>query len=529
MSVLVLSLASPSHAQLLVVTSPGDSPALAHAELALALGEGQPVTWLSLRIRRGPVAVVAALPDAASCEPALDAWFAALERTASPNVLLPLGARDCGNGSSFVHVTWPRSPGVGAEELSLTTAQDVIAVLEEHGLGEGVLVPEAPRYAVWAWSAGDGEETTRTLRLSGTSAPLSFVPVFGGPVLVSVLSPEPRRLPGETTTEQLHVTFMAGEPRTDYLTQLERWLKRDRAPLLEARSTGALLGWSIVADAVSLPPLVRSYARLAADEGQNVDAESCAAQLQDFPEPTPDCGSATDAALALAAAGSRPVLQRWVTTGSESFDGDSLSEGGDLRPAALRARTVDESGCPAIIATPPIILPPGANGSDPWAGRGGGETAAPTEEAVVVQSPCSSDGCSSCGPGHESAYDDRHTTFYCSGDTSSSGGDDSCSSDSSSSSQDDSCSSDSSSSSQDDSCSSDSSSSSQDDSCSGSSGSSYDGDTCTGSAAPRAGSESAQAGLVGARGGRPQRLRLSLWSLAIAAVLLPIRRRKRSA
>ena len=35
---------------------PGEPPAIQHAELAYALGDGQPVTWLSLRVERGPVA-----------------------------------------------------------------------------------------------------------------------------------------------------------------------------------------------------------------------------------------------------------------------------------------------------------------------------------------------------------------------------------------------------------------------------------------------------------------------------------------
>jgi len=51
-----------ARAQLLVATTPGDPPAIAHAELAFASGAGTPVTWLSLRIARGPVALVARYP-----------------------------------------------------------------------------------------------------------------------------------------------------------------------------------------------------------------------------------------------------------------------------------------------------------------------------------------------------------------------------------------------------------------------------------------------------------------------------------
>jgi hypothetical protein len=75
-------------------------------------------------------------------------------------------------------------------------------------------------------------------------------------------------------------------------------------------------------------------------------------------------------------------------------------------------------------------------------------------------------------------------------------------------------------------CGSDSSSSTtSDDGCSGDSSSEtggYDGDTCTGSAAPRTGPPAQHAQK------RPQRLKTSLWTLAFAALVLPIRRRKRA-
>src|SRR6185436_17744414 len=126
-----LASAGSARAQLLVATTPGDVPAIAHAELAYATGEGTPVTWLSLRLARGPVALVAALPPAAIAEPALDAWFAALEATASPNVLLPDDATNCGRAPSFVHVSWPRAAGAAATELAVTTTEDVAAALAE--------------------------------------------------------------------------------------------------------------------------------------------------------------------------------------------------------------------------------------------------------------------------------------------------------------------------------------------------------------------------------------------------------------
>ncbi|MDF3064775.1 MAG: hypothetical protein K0R38_376 [Polyangiaceae bacterium] len=446
-------------------------------------------------------------------------------------MLLPRGATDCGKIPSFVPVRWPRSPGVAAEELTLSAAEDVATALEEHGLGDALPLPNAPRYVVWAWPATEDEVTTRTLRISGVSAALSFAPAVSWPVLVNSLSQGPRSWPGEVTNDELGVTFVAGKPATDYVAKLAEWVRNGGAPLVEARAGSSIFGWSIVADTVSLPPLVRSYARVATEEREDVDADRCTMALQALEDGGASdgtaCGGATDASLALAATGLGPVLQRFVLSGSEPAGADALREGGEPRLAALRAKSVDDRACPEVVVTPPIVLPPGGGGNT--GGRGGSDPVV-VEEPVVVQEPYASEGCS-CSPRRDPYYEDRSTTVTCFGDTSTSAGDDSCASDTSSSSSDDSCASDTSSSSRssDDGCASDTNSSSSDDSCSGSSDSSYDGDTCTGRAAPEADAEpnATQASLTSARKGRPQRLRLSLWSLALAAVLLPIRRRKR--
>ena len=96
-TLLGLSRAVTADAQLLIVATPGDPPAVERAEVAYAEGTGTPMTWLSLRVVRGPVAVVAALPKSSSVEPALDAdaWFTALEATGSPNVVVPSGSTNC--------------------------------------------------------------------------------------------------------------------------------------------------------------------------------------------------------------------------------------------------------------------------------------------------------------------------------------------------------------------------------------------------------------------------------------------------
>jgi hypothetical protein len=553
------TLASSVRAQLLVVATPGEPAALEHAEVAFASGAGTPVTWLSLRIRRGPVAVVAALRKPATSQHGLDAWFSALERTASQNVLPPAGATDCGNAASFVHVAWPRSPGLGADELELKTAEDVAVALEQLGLSAPQDLPGAERYVVWSWPDQARDETTRTLRIVGGASPLTFVPSSAWPVSLNTITRGPVALPGEAPADELRVTFVAGEPGSDYRERLQDWLQAGKAPLVEARQSQSLFGWSILADKLSLPPLVRSYALAAAGERKDVDADTCTEQLQassgaGAPSATA-CGDAEDAGLALAAVGAgQPVLQRFVLSSALSIDLDAGTQGGEPSAPVLRADGLDDSACPVVDPPPPVVTPPISGGVEAPP-RGGGETTVVVEETTTVDEVYSGDGCS-CGPGRDPYYDREPETGACSSDTSSSSddscsgdssgsGDDSCSSDSSSSSSsDDSCSSDSSSSSSsDDSCSSDSSSSSSgdsgcgsdsssssssDDGCSGSSDSSYDGDTCTGRAAPGAEpSRTAQARLGVSRRERPQRLRVSLWSMALSAMLLPIRRRKR--
>lgn len=526
-----------SGAQLLVVTGEGDSAAIAHAELAYAEGDGPPVTWLSLRVSSGPVAVIAALPKAATAEPGLDAWFAALEKSSSPNVLPPRSALDCVEPPGYAHVTWPRGSGEPASELDLRSADDVATALEDQGLPPLRALPEAEHYAVWSWTRADRERTTRSLRIVGASAPLELTPAGAFPVLVSAVTSEPRQCLGERLNDELSARFLPG-PECNYREVLEEWLAAHDTPLLETRSHGVLFEWAIHGNVVSSPPLADSYGRAASRE-LAVDADECARQLlelrhPDAPSPAA-CGDARDFELALAAAGpERATLQRWAISAAQGFSPLRLQPGGDPRLPLLNARSVADPGCGE--PPPPLVV------IDPPGGRSvaGPTTTTGVEETPVVDATTAGDVGCSCSPGHDPYYDDRDSA--CSSDTSgtSDDGDDACSGDSSSSSSDhDACSGDSSSSSDDgdDTCSGDSSSSSSssdgcgsDSSSSGDSGCdggsedhSYDGDTCSGSAAPHA--ERGQK--LQARTARPRRVKTSLWSLALVALALPIRRRKR--
>jgi len=566
-ALLGLSSAGSARAQLLVVDTPGDPPAVEHAELSYASGAGTPVTWLSLRVQRGPVALVAALPEGASADTALDAWLSALEITASPNVLLPSSSTNCGQASGFAHVAWPRGGGVSATQLLVPTAEDVRGALEGEGLTLDRELPAAASYLVWTWPAAKAAQTTRTLRISGGSAPLSLLAGSAFPVLVSSITRGSAALPKELLNRELAVTFVAAErPASDYRERLQDWLASRPEPLLEARARGPLFDWSIYADSVSLASLMSTYAARAGKELPELDPETCSGQLRalrdaDAPSPAA-CGDASDAALALAAAGAElPTLQRFVVSGLSGFVPADATEGGEPNPPVLRAELLDDTGC-AVLDPPPIILPP--------VDRGGGGTAGPrgtttviVEETIVVDDTQHSEV--SCGGSpaperqdpyyreHDSCASDTSSTSDtesddtdCGGDTSTSSSSDSsdtsCSSDTSSASDtsdsSDACSSDTSSTSDssDSGCASDSSTSSYDDSdsdsgCSGGSdeNSSYDGDTCTGAAAPGGErTQKARAGLSSRPGARrPQRLKTSLWSMAFVALVLPIRRRKR--
>jgi hypothetical protein len=549
-----LSCAGSARAQLQVATTPDQPLAVAHAELAYATGAGTPVTWLSLRVQRGPVAIVAALPPDASADAGLDAWFSALELTASPNVTLPRSATNCGQTGSFVHVTWPRSAGAPPTELSVRAPEDAAAALEAQGLSLAGALPQAERYLIWSWPAADDEQTTRTIRIVGGATPLALLPGVSFPLLVSSVTRGAVALPTELFNRELSVTFVADRrPSSDYVERVRQWLGSRSEPLLEARAQSPLFDWTIYDDTVSLGSLVANYAARAAKELPELDADSCGDQLRALRETEAPsaaaCGDATDVSLALAAAGSeRPTLQRFVVAGFNGFAPADAVEGGLPSPPVIRAERLDDSACEIeIINQPPV----GTTRGDPPAPRG--TTTVVVDETMVVEdshtevscggSPqpepedsyygsSSSDGCGS----DTSSTSDTESSDACSGDSSSSSSSDDsgCASDSSSSSRDDSgCASDSSSSSSSDDsgCASDSSSSSGDssDSCSGSSDSGYDGDTCTGAAAPGAErTQKASAGLSSRQGAhRPRRLKTSLWSMAFVALVLPIRRRKR--
>ena len=550
-----LSCAGSARAQLQVATAPDQPLAIAHAELAYATGAGTPVTWLSLRVQRGPVAIVAALPADASADAGLDAWLSALELTASPNVVLPRGATNCGQADSFVHVAWPHGGGILPTELSVQTAEDAAAALEALGLSVAVELPRAERYLIWSWPATDSEQTTRTLRIVGGAAPLALQPGVSFPLLVSSVTRGAAALPGELFNRELSVTFVANRrPGSDYVERVREWLGTHPEPLLEARARTPLFDWAIYDDTVSLDSLVASYAKRAAKELPDLDADACGDQLRALRDPEAPsaaaCGDATDASLALAAAGSElATLQRFVVAGYNGFAPADAVERGLPSPPVVRAQRLDDAACP-ILNQPLPRTPVGGVPRD--AGQPAPRDAAPVviEETVVVDdsrtevscggSPqperedsyygsSSSDGCGS----DTSSSSETESSEACSGDSSSSSDDSGCASDSSSSSDDSGCASDSSSSSSDDSgCASDSSTSSDssDSSCSGSSESSgYDGDTCTGAAAPGAErTQRASAGLSSRPSAhRPRRLKTSLWSMAFVALVLPIRRRKR--
>ncbi|HVY28301.1 MAG TPA: hypothetical protein VHB79_17210 [Polyangiaceae bacterium] len=559
-SLVACATAPSARAQLLIAAPPGEPSAVSHAELAYASGEGAPVTWLSLRLARGPVAVVAAVPEGALVEPALDAWFAALEVTASPNVLAAVLPSGCPSTTRFAHVSWPRDAGAPETALQLSSVQDVTAALDELGVSLTTKLPVAAGYVVWSWADAKEEQTTRTLRVLGGATPLTLAPGAAFPILVNAITRGAVSLPSEAETDQLGVTFMPGNPaQSDYRDRLRTWLAGRPEPLLEMRARTPLFDWSIYADTISLAPLVRSYALRAARELEGLDADVCTEQLRalrdaDAPAAAA-CGEARDAELALRAAGSEQVtLQRFALSSRAGLEPESAQGGGEPAEPVLHAQHVDDHDCggepePVTVVDPPARREPNSTGARDDSGESASETGTVTvtETTTPVEVGCGSsteseqrdevnesdDGCSSDTSSSSSSDDDTRTDT-CSGDSSSGSSDtndDSCSGDSSSGSgdtNDDSCSGDSSSSS------SNSSDSSSGSGCSSDSSSGYDGDTCTASAAPGAErAQKSQASLHGATEGpkaraQKRKLKTSLWTLAFAAVIFPIRRRKRA-
>jgi hypothetical protein len=429
-------------------------------------------------------------------------------------------------------------------------------------------LPARANYVVWLWSEAERAFTTQTLRIEGGVMPLPLAAGAAFPISVSALSDGPRWFESELDKTTLPVNFVAGErPTTDYRDRLREFLDESGSPLLEARAHSLIFDWSIYSDAVSVAPLVRSYADRAGDELSNVDAPACREQLgrgsessaRDFSA----CGDAVDLGLALSMLDPElATLQRFQLSSRAGVEPGLLLAGGEPSAPLLRAQSFDDSAC-APEPLPPLVIDrePPISGGDPPVD----ETVVVEETVIVEREPVEV----GCGGDPEPEPVDQYGYYEddevdCSSDTSSSSdasSDEDCSSDTSSSSDassDEDCSSDTSSSSdsagdgadcgsdssgsQSDSeadCSSDSSSSSSssDDGCSGDSSSGesggYDGETCTGQAAPEAGSK-AQAALTGQaprhlQRHRPQRLKTSAWALGLAALVLPIRRRKRRA
>jgi hypothetical protein len=533
--------AAPAQAQLLVAATAGDPPAVEHAELAYALGDSQSVTWLSLRVERGPVAVVAALPDGATVGQALDGWLTALETTASPSVRIPQGAPPCGR-TALLRTEWPRTKAAPALELTLESSDDVVGMLEGAGLTLESELPEASSYAVWSWPALDADQTTRTLRVAAAS-PLSLLPGYDFPVSLTLITTGPVRFASEADKQELDVTFRGGfDPSSDYLERLVDFVRVGSAPLLETRSRGMLFDWSIYGDVLSVAPLARTYPHEASSELAELDVDACTEQLQALGSagaaPATDCGEAIDLGLALAAVDpDLATLQRLALSSRQGISPTELDGGGEPSSPLLTASHFDASECeppeqPPLVRDPPKMV---GSGSRPPATS---EPEVVHETVVVEHEPVEV----SCGgspdpePVDDYDYYDRDESCYydttsdydstddpdCSSDTSSSSdtSEADCSSDTSSSSD----------SSDEADCSSDtgSSSTSSDDGCSGDSSTSetggYDGDTCTGQAAPRA-EPAAERALLGPQ--RPKRLKTSLWSVAFAAMVLPIRRLKR--
>jgi hypothetical protein len=522
------------------------------------------------------LALVAALPEGATGEAALDAWLSALEITASPRVLLPRGTTLCGQ-NSFVEVAWPRSAGAAPDELRLESAEDVESVLAEQGLVIAAELPSAHTYLVWSWAELPAPTTTRTLRVRGGATPLSLLPAAPFPILLNAITSGAMSYAGEVDASSLDVTFFAGpseyfagpSKRSDYRARIAEWLGEPADPLagpkrtqsyLETRSRGLVYDWSIHQDLISVAPLIRTYASRASAELPELDVKACGDALADLRTrdsdlDSVDCGAARDASLALRTADpQRVTLQRFVVSGARGASADALSGGGEPSPPTLRAARLQAADCADL--KPREVVDPVASGGDPGPIRPPrDDSEVVVDETVIVEEheqaeldcsgspePVPDDGyyggddddadCSS-GTSSSASNDASGSETDCSSDTSttssSNGAETDCSDDTSSSASDDSeaasCSDDTSSTSSDDSgCSDDTSGSSGNDT-------GYDGDTCASvSATPRAAPQKSQAGMTGGKrlkSGR--RLKTSLWSVAFAAMALPIRRRKRGA
>ncbi|HMJ12190.1 MAG TPA: hypothetical protein VK524_12285, partial [Polyangiaceae bacterium] len=543
---------------------------------AIADTDAQSARWLSLRVRSPERRVAFVLPVLASMavDPVSDAWFDALEQTSAVRVLAPAVTEDgkCGSGAAVENTAAPDANGVPPSQVAVLTS---LAALRQFASQQGLelsavdesalaaLVSE--QFLVLLYTPAQAEFWTETLRIVSVpgKSPSELAPLLADSsvaVAATLFSLGAGRArfdaSAEVTAPELGATWLLASSSSDYLRRRSAALESSSAFVLESSDIEAIYETRYVWPSLSgeslrplqeVPSLVQSYferarrlelapgstaaceASVAASREQNVGglrvARACApgvlaagserancveGQAPEQISPAAlRCGAADD--LAFAFSGQIPSSVRLTRHVARIEPGDDRSftprfaAGADVASIWSAARFEGTcqtpsgwgSGSGGSTGTP-------VGGAGTHAGYGGqagyagydGYDEESDAYAAVHEGGCASSVNLDCGsdePGYAAEEDE------------------SCDSDSSESSESESCSGDDSSGYDGETCSDDSS---------GSDDSGYDGETCSDD------SSSDEEDTCSVRRARV-RPRLSVVTLALVSVLLPLRRWRR--
>jgi len=513
--------------------------------------------WLSVKLAGH--AKLAVVTGSASVEPAkaADAWLRALDFATRVRVTPPPGPlAACLNSSGNLADSGAPEPANLAPSQVSTAASELEL---RRGLAAAGLDVELGTIAPFSASVGapfrlvsyevpDEGGSTAAVRLSDSGDALAVPGIVAAgraslPLTLLTLA-STAVLPATATVSdpsEFAVRYFGASAGTDYVAARGAWLAEDPTRwLLEARASSALFAWTVIPSAGEIEPALAHYFDEAPEPG---DAGACfsavrAAKVRasraiaDY-----DCDGADDLGRSLSELDFGEIRVTRLF-GSISAAGLGLRTSSDPeRDSRVVATDFDTQDCAAGVSVSPgpdgSTVPGGGVSSPPdGSGASGSAVASSSDESTTASNGDSStvttvgDSCSGDSSSDSSSSDS------CSGSSDSSSSD-SCSGNSSSdSSSSDSCSGNSSSdSSSSDSCSGNSSSQSSSDDSSGCGKSNYDGDTCSGSSSSSASaggqtSAALEPGQKPLSAHRARRVHLSLWTLLVAALALPLRRWK---
>ena len=540
--------------------------------------------WLSLDVDGGPGRFVLVLPvvPGTKLDPALDAFFSALDTSTAPRIRPPKPVLACGatHESSLEDTSDSASHTLSPVTLAVL---DSLSAVDSFAVQQGVAFDaqdaaklgsvSSSGFVAIVYDLGQGVGTTETIRVS-LPAPASHL---GLGLLASDTAPEVSvfsiaegRAAFTAGIDELGASALGTEWQV--LAGTSSYAEDRRSTLLAAlggvaviESSGStpLFGWNVLpGGAGALAPGVKTYFERAKKEGAGIAS--------------PDlCVEPVWGAISAGKGGAR--LSRVCAAGSlVAVAGgqpcDELPAPGEISGAALRCGAADDvafalSGLRAdavrITRHATVAGPATPTLADVGVGDG------PAVSLVVTAASADTTGCvggggasgsggttggagyagygGGGGYGASTGYDpdpivepEPHVDVSCwvqvadsCGSSGSDGsGEDSCSGDSSGDAEGDTCSGDSSGSdAEGDTCSGDSSGSAEGDTCGGDSASGAEGDTCSGGDTG-GGGDSCSSGSSSSGGDcsvprRPRRLRVSALFLLFAAIALPLRRASR--